>query len=65
MSPGFTIYEAGTSLIGMVIRKCVFFNFANIVIIFDEYPAMLALGVMKMQTAVKVGVFVVTDAIEP
>ena len=32
MSASFTIYEVGTSLdwdVGMVIRKCVFLNFAN------------------------------------
>ena len=37
-------------LIGMIIRKCVVFNFANKDIIFIGYPAILALEVMEMQT---------------
>ena len=39
VSPCFKSYEAGTPLIGMVIRKCVFFNFAKQNIVFCWVPS--------------------------
>ena len=44
MSPGFTIYEAETSLSGMVIRKCFFLNFDNKDIIFGWVSSHTGIG---------------------
>ena len=44
VSPSFTIYEVGTSLDWMVIRKCVFLNFDNKHIIFCWVPSHIGIG---------------------